>query len=475
MNSHHDLVVIGAGPAGESAAQMAANLGYSVALVERDTVGGTVVTNGGAPTKTFREAALYLRAFEKENIYGISLAAPPEVMFTALTGRVNVVGAAMQQATLERLQSFGVQLVSGSARLEDDHTVLVRSATSEETRLQGERIVLATGSRPMRPASVPFEDPWVFDSEEIIKISARPRDMLIVGGGPVGVEYATIFNALGVPVTIVDAAPRLVAMMDEEISARLEQVFRRRGTEVITGTGMASVQRDGDQLRTILTDGRELRTDALLFAAGRSVDVSALGLDTAGVELDGRGRVVIGEQGQTSCPSVFAAGDVTGPALASVATDQGRQAVCGAFGLDFSVHVDQLPVSAVYGMPEVARAGMSEQDCTSAAIAYEIGRCELGSTPRGLIAGEEGLLKLVFRRDNGALLGVHVISSIASEVAGTGQAMIHGAATIEDVVRMAYNTPTYTYGYKLAGLDAVRRFAPEVLRGMRLPSEADRV
>lgn len=296
-----------------------------------------------------------------------------------------------------------------------------------------------------------------------------------MGGGAVGVEYATIFAALGVPVTIVDTGPRLVTMMDEEISARLERVFRRRGTEVITGTGMASVQRNGDQLRTVLTDGRELRPDAVLFAAGRSVDVSALSLNTAGIEIDGRGRVVIGERGQTSCPSVFAAGDVTGPALASIATDRGRQAVCGAFDLDFSVHVDQLPVSAVYGMPEVARAGMSEQDCKSAAIPYEIGRCELGSTPRGLIAGEEGLLKLVFRRKDGALLGVHVISQIASELVGTGQAMIHGTATIEDVLRMAYSTPTYTYGYKLAGLDAMLRFDPDVLGGMRLPSQANRV
>lgn len=475
MTSHYDLVVVGAGPAGESAAQMAANLRYSVALVERDTVGGAVVTSGGAPTKTFREAALYLNGFEKEAIYGISLAAPPEVLFRPLTTRAHEVSAAMQQATLDRLQTFGVHLVAGSARLEDGHTVLVRSTTGEETRLHGERIILATGSRPLRPASVPFDDPWVVDTEEIMEISGRPRHILIVGGGPVGVEYATIFQALGVPVTIVDTAPQLVAMMDEEISARLEQVFRRRGTEVITGTGMASTQRDGDQLRTILTDGRELRPDALLFAAGRSVDVTALSLDTAGIEIDERGRVVIGERGQTSCPSVFAAGDVTGPALASIATDQGRQAVCGAFDLNFSVHVDRLPASAVYGMPEVARAGMSEQDCKSAAIAYEIGRCELGSTPRGLIAGEEGLLKLVFRREDGALLGVHVISQIASELVGTGQAMIHGTATIEDVLRMAYSTPTYTYGYKLAGLDAMLRFDPDVLRGMRLPSEADRV
>jgi NAD(P) transhydrogenase len=475
VNSQYDLVVIGAGPAGESAAQMAANLGYSVAVVERDTIGGTVVTNGGAPTKTFREAALYLSAFDKEKIYGISLAAPPEVMYPAVAARARSVSEALQKATLDRLRALGVQLVYGAARFEDGHTVVARSSTGEETRLHGKRVVLATGSRPLRPASVPFEDPWVFDSEQIMQIGGRPRDILIVGGGPVGVEYATIFSALGVPVTILDAAPRLLMMMDEEISRRLEQVFLDRDVRVIVGTGMASVEREGNDLYTVLNDGRELRPAALLFAAGRSVDTSDLGLDSAGIEIDGRGRVVVDERGQTSCPSVWAAGDVTGPALASVATDQGRQAVCGAFDLDFSVHVYRLPISAVYGMPEVARAGMTEQDCEAAGVAYEIGRCELGSTPRGVIAGEDGLLKLVFRRADGALVGVHVIGPLASELVGPGQAMIHGGATIEDVVRMVYNTPTYTYGYKLAGIDALLRLEPEMLRTMRLPSDADRV
>jgi NAD(P) transhydrogenase len=207
MVDEYDLVVIGAGPAGESAAQMAANLGYSVALVERDTVGGTVVTNGGAPTKTFREAALYLSGFEKEKVCGVSLAAMPEVIYPAMTARARAVSAALQQATSDRLQALGVRLVYGAARLEDGHTVLARSSVGGETRLRGERVLLATGSRPLRPAGVPFADPCVFDSEEIMELGEHPKDILIVGGGPIGVEYATIFSALGVPVTILDAAP----------------------------------------------------------------------------------------------------------------------------------------------------------------------------------------------------------------------------------------------------------------------------
>ena len=364
MGGRLDVVVIGAGPAGEAAAQLAGRLGYSVALVERDTVGGTVITNGGAPTKTFREAALYLSSFEKEKVYGVALSVPPEVMYPAVLARAHAVSERLRQLALERIRASGVRLVRGTARLDGDH-VVAEGAGGEQTRLHTERVIIATGSSPLRPASVPFGDPCVFDSETIADIARKPRDLLIVGGGAIGVEYATIFSALGVPVTILDGAPRLAAMMDGEISGRLEQVFRARGNRVILGTGMVSVRRDGDELLTELTDGPPLRPDALLFAAGRSVSTAGLGLEQAGVEVDARGRIIVGADRRTSCPWIFAAGDVIGPTLASIATEQGREALCGALGLDFSAHVDEIPAAAVYGLPEVALAGKSEEDCAA--------------------------------------------------------------------------------------------------------------
>ena len=475
VSNRHDVVVIGAGPAGEAAAELGGGLGYKVALVERDIVGGTVVTSGGAPTKTFREAAVYLSSFEKEKVYGVALSAPPEVMYPAIRARAREVSERLRQAALERIRERGVHLVHGEARLAADHTVVAHTGSGAETRLDAERVIIATGSRPLRPVGVPFDDQCVFDSETVLNIRRKPRELLIVGGGAIGVEYATIFSALGVPVTILDGASRLAGMMDGEISRRLEQVFLKRGNQVILGTSMVSVRRDGDDLAVGLDDGRQLRPDALLFAAGRSVSTASLGLDTAGVEADARGRIIVDPERRTSCPWIFAAGDVIGPSLASVATDQGRQALCGALGLNFSAHVDQVPAAAVYGLPEVARAGKSEEDCAAEGIPYETGRCELGSTPRGLIAGQEGLVKLVFHGGTGVLLGVHAICEIASEIAGTGQAMIHSEATIEDVIRMAYNTPTYTYGYKLAATDALARLHPDVLRAMRLPSRAHRI
>ena len=215
--------------------------------------------------------------------------------------------------------------------------------------------------------------------------------------------------------------------------------------------------------------------DALLFAAGRSVSTEGLGLEQAGR----RGRRARPDHRRLRAADQLPVGVRRRrrhrPSLASVATDQGRQALCGALGLDFSVHVDQIPAAAIYGLPEVASAGKSEDDCAAEAIPYEIGRCELGTTPRGLIAGQDGLLKLVFHGGTGVLLGVHAIGEIASEITGTGQAMIHNKATIEDVVRMAYNTPTYTYGYKLAAADTLARLDPDVLQAMRLPSRAHRI
>jgi NAD(P) transhydrogenase len=473
--SRYDVVVIGAGPAGEAAAELAGNLGYSVALVERDTVGGTVVTSGGAPTKTFREAAAYLSGFEKQEIYGVALTAPPEVMYPAVRARARQVSEQLRQVTLERIQASGVHLVPGEGRLAGDHSVAVRPANGGEIRLPAERVIIATGSRPLRPASVPFTDPCVFDSETITDIARKPRELLIVGGGAIGVEYATIFSALDVPVTIVDAAPELAVLMDEEISTRLAQVFQARGNKIILDAGLISVRRDGDDLCVDLANGRQLHPDALLFAAGRSVSTAGLGLETAGVDVDGCGRLIVDPQRRTSCPWVFAAGDVTGPDLASVAIEQGRQALCGALSLDFSLHVDETPVAAIYGLPEVARAGKSEEECAAEHIPYLCGRCEFGSLPRGVIAGQQGLLKLIFHAGTGVLLGVHAICEIASEIVGTGQAMIHNGATVEDVVRMVYNTPTYTYGYKIAATDTLARLDPAVLRAMRLPSRAHRI
>jgi NAD(P) transhydrogenase len=466
----YDLVVIGAGPAGHAAAEFAASIGYSVALVYRETAGKAVFDAGGTHTKALREAAVYLSAFGKEKIYGVLLPAPPDVIFAALGARARSVGETLRQAALDRMLDQGVHLVHGSARLLDDHTVLVRPDGDQEIRLRAARIIIATGSRPAHPHSVPFEDPAVYDAENILTITHKPRDLLIVGGGAIGVEYATIFSALGVPTTIVEAAHRLLPAMDGEISGLLERVLTGRGVQMLLGRPVTAVRRDGDQLVATVSGGPQTRADTLLFAAGRSIDTSELSLSAVGIDLDIHGRILVDEARQTSCPAVYAAGDVTGPTLASIADHQGRQAVCGAFDLDFAMDVDDPPVWAMYGLPEVACTGLTEHDCRAANVPYHVGRCDFASTPRGVIAGDRyGMLKLIFHRDSTLLLGAHALGDIAAEIITTGHAVIHARFTLGDVVRMAYNTPTYSDGFRLAGLDALRKFGTEGLR-VRLPA-----
>jgi NAD(P) transhydrogenase len=468
----YDLVVIGAGAAGYAAAECAASISSSVALVERRTTGSTALNAGGTPTKALREVAEYLSAFGSEKIYGVLLPAPPHVMFGALSARVSSVGELLHQTALDRVLDQGVNLVHGSGRLLDDHTVLVRPVHDQEIRLRAARIIIATGSRPTHPDGVPFEDSAVYDSEDILTITHKPRNMLIIGGGATGVEYATIFSALSVPITIVDEAPGLLPGMDDEVSGRLERLLADRGIRVLLGRSVAAVQRDGDRLVTTLTGGVELPTDTLLFVGGRSVDTSELGLAAVGVECDADGLIIVDEDQRTSRPAVYAAGDVTGPTLASIARNQGQQAVYRALGLDWSAPVGDLSMRAVHGLPEVAGTGLTERDCRAAGTAYHVGRCDLSSTPRGVIAGDRyGMLKLIFHRDSTVLLGAHAVGSLASEIITTGHAMIQARATLEDVMRMVYNTPTYSEGFRVAGLDALRQFGPKALGTPRPPPE----
>jgi NAD(P) transhydrogenase len=299
----------------------------------------------------------------------------------------------------------------------------------------------------------------VCDSDQIFKLGRIPQDLFIVGGGAVGVEYATIFAALGVRVTLSDMADRLLPMMDGELSRLMTAHFARVGVRVALGVRTEVIERVDGKLRVTLSDGTTLAPDAVLFAAGRSANTEGLGADVAGVQLDAHGRVLVDEEYRTSAAGVYAAGDVVSPSLASIAMEQGRVAVTQAFGLPLKHAVHPLAVSAVYGVPEVAGVGLTEEQCREAGIAYEVGRCDLATTPRGAIAGHGGLLKLLFRRDDRQLLGVHIFGDIASELVGIGQAAMSGGEAVELFGALTLNTPTYTYAYKYAAYDGLLRLA----------------
>jgi len=466
MSNHYDMIVIGSGPAGENAAELASYFGYRVAIIERNKPGGTPTTHGGAPTKTLREAALALTGFYDQEVYGVELGAPPAVALDKLAERTKQICLSLQAATAQRIALLDVAYLHGTARLAPGGKVLLTEADGAVVELSARVILIATGSRPLRPNNIPFDDPAIFDVDELYNLTALPKSVVIAGGGAVGVEFATIFNALGARVTLTQAADRLAPTMDGELSRMMAQIFADRGVEVILDAGMEAVTRVGDHLHVTLSNGLTCEAEAVCFAAGRRPNTEDLGLGDVGVVVDERGCILVDRNFQTSVPGVYAAGDVLGPGLSSMAMEQGRVAACHAFGIDFLEAVDPIPISAVYGMPEMASVGLTEEQCREQGLDYAVGRCTFASIPRGAIAGHDGLLKLLFRPDDRRLLGVHCLGEIASELIGAGQMVLHYGGTIDIFSTITLPTPTYSYAYKNAAFDGLRRVMTHPIQGV---------
>jgi len=459
MAESYDFVAIGSGPAGESAAELAAFFGHRSAIIEQAQPGGAVTTTGGVPTKTLREAALYFSGLREGDIYGLRMNADPEIVTDIIRKRTWYVCALLQKLTAENIARNNVDYIQGKARFKSDRSIAVIDNNGRERAVRAKVVLIATGSRPSRPLNISFDIPGVCDTDTILQRGQVPAEILIVGGGPVGVEFATICHALGAKVTIAERGSRLIAMMDGEISDHLTELFQTWGVGVLFGTSIESVVPNYDTLQIVLSSGEKLGADTMLFAAGRIPNTENLELDAAGIACDSHGRIAVNKNFLTSAEGIYAAGDVLGPTLASIAMEQGRAAVCHAFGIPFEGTIDPVPVSAVYGMPEVSGAGMTEEQCRAQGLDYVVGRSDLDFTPRGAIAGRGGLLKLIFLRRNRKLVGVHCIGDIASEIVGIGQMVIRLGGTVDTIANMSMNTPTYSYAYKYAAFDGMRRAA----------------
>jgi NAD(P) transhydrogenase len=458
---HFDLVVIGAGPAGEKAAAQAAYFEKSVAIVECEPEpGGAAVHTGTLPSKTLRETALYLSGYHARELYGVALELDRNATLPRLMSRKNAIAAAESRSFRKNLAHHQVRYIEGRGRLLDAHTVQV-SGKAGERRLSGDFILIATGSKPHRPADIDFADAWIHDSDEILTITDMPSSMTILGGGVIGCEYACMFAALGVSITLVDARSEILPFLDAEIVTRLKAAMAKLGIRMLQGQRWTTVVREGSGVVATLSDGSKVRNQQLLFAAGRTGCVADLGLERVGLAADARGYLAVDAEFRTQVPNIFAAGDVIGfPALASVSMEQGRVAMCHAFGFGYKQTVASEMPYGIYTIPEVSSFGETEQTCQQKKIDYVVGRGLFENNARGKITGDlEGITKLVVDAPTRKLIGVHVIGERATELVHIGQTAIHLGATVDLFIDMVFNYPTLADSYKYAAYHCLAALA----------------
>lgn len=456
-----DLVVIGSGPAGEWGAVQAALAGKRVVVVEKEPVpGGTAANTGTIPSKTLRETALHLSGLKARGLYSVETTLRHEATVSDFLYRERRVKGIERERIIKNLQRHGVQLVQGTGSLADAHTVAVRRQDGTESRLTGDFILVATGSSPYRPPLYPFGDSRVHDSDEILEIGRLPNSMVVVGGGVIGCEYACMFAALGIPVTLVDVKPEVLPFLDDEISALLARRMEALGIHLRFGQTVDKAEVPVSQaecIRLTLSSGEAVETDQVLVASGRTANTAGLGLEALGVKVGPRGQVVVGPAFQTALPHLYAVGDVIGfPALASTSMDQARIAVEHAFGLGSTRTLAPVLPYGIYTIPEVSMAGETEEALRKQGVPYVAGRAEFCNNPRGQIIGDtHGLLKLLFHRESLKLLGVHVLGEGASELVHVGLTALLTGSTARLFVETCFNYPTLSEAYKTATFDAL--------------------
>ncbi|MBM2851258.1 MAG: pyruvate/2-oxoglutarate dehydrogenase complex, dihydrolipoamide dehydrogenase component [Anaerolineales bacterium] len=454
----YDLIVIGSGPAGEKGAAQAAYFGKKVALIERAPhLGGAGINTGTVPSKTLRETALYFSGLRQRGLYGIDYSLKDNLTVGDFMYRKQIVVESEWGIIQRNLDRHHIEVIYGEASLRDAHTVRVRQPDGTESALTTNFILVATGSSPFHPPEVPFDHRLIYDSDSILNMSHIPKTMTVVGGGVIGIEYATIFTALGVQVTLVESRNRLLSFVDGEIVERMQRHLERLGLRFILNTRVNQLHVHEDHVDMTLQTGERLDCEIALYAAGRQSNVEGLGLEAVGVTLGNRGLILVNEKYQTSVPNIYAAGDVIGfPALASTSMEQARVAMVHAFGLRYKEQVSPIIPLAIYTIPEISTVGLSEDDCKAKSLPYLVGRAYYETSARGQIIGDlSGMLKLVFARDDKKLLGAHHIGEMASELVHIGAHVMAAGGTIDAFINAVYNYPTLADSYKYAAYDGL--------------------
>jgi NAD(P) transhydrogenase len=460
QNSDYDLVVIGSGPAGQKGAICAAKLRKKVAIVERKrAIGGVCVHTGTIPSKTLREAVLYLSGFRQRAFYGRGYALKDRIMMKDLVFRAEAVMAREIDVIKAQLRRNSVDVIEGDARFLDPHTISV--STEDNTQLlHGEHILVACGTRPAHNSDIPVDGKRIFDSDQVHCLEEIPRELIVVGAGIIGLEYASMFATVGTRVTLLDQRPTLLDFVDREIVENLCFQLRQLGTTFRLGEKVVSVGLDQEKDRVFarLESGKRVHGEALLYTIGRQANSDQLKIEAAGLVPDSRGRLEVNEHFQTPVPHIYAAGDVIGfPALASTSMEQGRLASCHMFGRPGKMPPNLIPYG-IYTIPEISMVGQTEEQLTQQKTPYETGVARYVELAKAQMLGDEqGLLKLLFDPDNLRLLGVHALGDRAAEIVHIGQVVLTMGGSIEYFRDAVFNYPTLAEAYKVAALDGLNK------------------
>lgn len=460
----YDLLVIGSGPAGQRAAIQAAKLNKRVAVVERKTIlGGVCINTGTIPSKTLREAVMHLSGYRERSLYGASYTVKQNITMSDLMYRTDHVIQHELDIVRHQLQRNRVELVSAEASFVDRNTVRLKFVDERGWRdVTAEFVIIATGTSATKSDRIPFDGQRILISDDILHLDHLPRTLAVVGAGVIGLEYASIFAALGVRVTVIDKRRRLLSFVDEEIIDTLlyhlnqNRAILRLGEEV---QGIDPIDDgNGERVRIHLASGKQITTEMALYSIGRSGATRALNVDAVQLESDERGLLKVNEHFQTNVPNIYAVGDVIGfPSLASTSMEQGRLAACHAFGVP-TQHTPELFPYGIYTIPEISTVGRNEGELTEAGIPYEVGKAQYREIARGQIIGDQsGLLKLIFHLDTHELLGVHIIGDGASELVHIGQAVMAFKGSVEYFINNVFNYPTLAECYKTAAFDGINR------------------
>ena len=456
----YDLIVIGSGPSGQRAAIQGAKAGKKVALIEsREVVGGACISTGTIPSKTMREAVVHLSGYAYRDIYGVSYRVKDKISMSDLAFRVQHVIKTEIDVTQAQLSRNNVELLTGTGRFKDSHTVEVEN-TRGVSEYRAEHIIIGTGTKPATSTKVPINGRTIINSDQVLDMPAVPKTLIVVGGGVIGVEYACMFAVLGVRVVLIEKRPKLLEFADQEIVEALSYHLRDSRVTMRLNEEVVSVEETAEGVVANLESRKRITGDTLLYAVGRQGNVDDLNLAAAGLEADNRGRIAVNENFQTKVPHIYAVGDVIGfPSLASVSMEQGRIAAARALNIPAYSNPANYPYG-IYTIPEISFIGKTEEQLTDEDVPYEVGVAFYRESARGQIRGDTtGRLKIIFHRETHELLGVHIIGDGAAELLHIGQAVFVLKGKVDYFVETVFNYPTLAECYKAAAFNGLNKLS----------------